>query len=152
MMISILAAALAASLAASPAPAAPAQRVCPPEPPEATTPPYDAFVVYFDRGSAAITPAAARILANVAEAYRTLSLCQLEIAAHADRAGSGAYNRALSARRGRAVAAYLRDLGVDAVPRIEARGETRPLVETPDGADEPQNRRAEIIVSRPFAM
>ena len=30
--------------------------------------------------------------------------------------------------------------------RIEAHGEARPLVETADGVDEPQNRRVEIVV------
>lgn len=109
---------------------------------------YDVFIIFFDRDSAAITAEAARILDNVARAYRPLSHCQLNVAAHTDRAGSDAYNLALSQRRGQAVIAYLRERGVHATPRIEALGEAYPLVETPDGAEEHQNRRAEIVISR----
>ena len=111
--------------------------------------PYDVFIIFFERDSAAISPAAARILDNVAESYRPLSHCRLNVWAHTDRVGSGAHNQALSERRGEAVVAHLRRLGVLAAPRIEALGETRPLVDTADGVEERQNRRAEIIISSP---
>ena len=146
--LAMVAAALTAGLPAQPVTPPPAPRpVCAANP---ARPPDDPFLIFFDRDSAAITPEAALILANVAEAYRVLSLCELLVAAHTDRAGSDAHNLALSQRRGHAVVAYLRRLGVDAAaPEIEAFGETRPLVETPDGVAEPQNRRAEIIVTSP---
>ena len=148
-MVHFLTAALAAGLPAQPVTSAPSPRpACAASLPG--RPPDDPFMIFFDRDSAAITPNAARILANVAEAYRMLSLCELLVAAHTDRAGSDAHNLALSQRRGRAVVAYLRRLGVDAAaPEIEALGETRPLVDTPDGVAEAQNRRAEIIVTSP---
>ena len=111
---------------------------------------YYPFIVFFDRDSVAITPAAARILDNVAQTYRPLSHCQLNVAAHTDRAESDGNDRALSRRRAEAVVAHLRRLGVHATPRIETFGETRPLVETPDGVEDFQNRRAEIVISRPF--
>lgn len=109
--------------------------------------PYDPFIIFFDSGSAAITPAAAAILDNAATVYRPLSHCLLVVAAHTDRAGTSAYNRALSERRARAVVAYLRQRGVRAEPRIEPYGETRPLVETGDGVEERENRRAEILIA-----
>lgn len=149
MVIHLMTVALATALPAQPVTPAPAPRpACAARPPG--HPPDDPFMIFFDRDSAAITPNAARVLANVAEAWRVLSLCELLVAAHADRAGSDAHNLALSQRRGRAVVAYLRRLGVDAAaPEIEAFGETRPLVGTPDGVAEAQNRRAEIIVTSP---
>ena len=110
---------------------------------------YDPFIVFFERDSATITPGAARILENVAETYRPLAHCQLNVWAHTDRVGPDAYNRALSQRRGEAVIAHLRRLGVHAMPHIESFGESRPLVDTPDGVEERQNRRAEILISGP---
>jgi len=108
---------------------------------------YDPFIIFFDSGSAAITPAAAAILDNAAAVYRPLPHCLLVVAAHTDRVGPSAYNRALSERRARAVVAYLRRRGVLARSRIEPYGETRPLVETADGVEERQNRRAEILIA-----
>src|SRR4051812_3922003 len=106
-MVHVLTAALAAGMPAQPVMSAPGYRpVCAARPPG--RPPDDPFMIFFTRDSAAITPDAARVLANVARAYRLLSLCELLVAAHADRAGSDAHNLALSQRRGRAVVAYLR--------------------------------------------
>jgi outer membrane protein OmpA-like peptidoglycan-associated protein len=97
----------------------------------------------------AITPAAAAILDQAAVAYAPLGHCTIWIYTHSDRAGAAAYNLALSRRRAAAIAAYLRRRGLTAPFRIEAFGESRPLVETPDGVREPQNRRAEIIAGPP---
>ena len=107
---------------------------------------YEVHIVFFDRDSAAITRSAAATLAQAAETYRPLAHCLLTVAAHADGAGPSAYNLRLSLRRATAVVARLRRLGVHAPAVIEAFGETRPIVETADGAQEAQNRRAEIII------
>ena len=107
---------------------------------------YDPFVIFFDSGSAAITPSAARILDNAAATYRSLPHCRLDVDAHADRAGPAAYTLALSRRRAKAIVAYLRRRGVRAEARIQYFGEGRPLVETKDGVSEPQNRYATILI------
>jgi OOP family OmpA-OmpF porin len=151
MAFDALAMIAAAAVSAQPVPATP-QLSCgaaESSPGAADGPPYDVFMIFFDRDSAAITSDAARTLENAAQVYRRLPHCQLNVWAHTDRLGSDAYNLTLSARRGRAVVAYMRHLGVLAAPRIEAHGETRLLVDTADGVAEPQNRRAEIIIGRP---
>ena len=110
---------------------------------------YDPFIIFFDSGSAAITPQAGIILDNVAKAYRPLEHCRLEVAAHADRVGAAGYNLILSKRRAEAILAYLRWRGVRAEARIEYFGEARPLVATEDGVAEPQNRFATILIASP---
>ena len=72
---------------------------------------------------------------------------RIEVAGHADRAGTPQYNQRLSERRAAAVA---NELDRQGVPRsamvVQAFGESRPLVATADGVREPQNRRVEIIL------
>jgi outer membrane protein OmpA-like peptidoglycan-associated protein len=87
------------------------------------------------------------VVRRAAENARRGGVSRITITGHADRSGPDAYNMALSQRRANAV----RDALVrDGVPgnRITtvARGETQPLVPTPDGVREPQNRRAELVV------
>ena len=108
--------------------------------------PYDVFLVFFDYDSVAIPPDAAAILDRVAETYRPLSHCRLNVASHTDRIGRADYNLSLSRRRAHAVVDYLRQRGVQAVPHIEAFGESRSLVETGDGVAERHNRRVEIVI------
>jgi OOP family OmpA-OmpF porin len=106
----------------------------------------DLFVIFFDWDSSAITPAAAAILDRVAIGYALVPHCAVWIYAHGDRSGPAAYNLALSRRRAEAVAAYLTPRGVIAEIHFEPLGESRPIVNTPDGEREPQNRRAEIML------
>ena len=66
---------------------------------------------------------------------------------HADRSGSDAYNMGLSQRRAAAVASALESNGVSAsVLEVSGRGEAEPKVPTPDGEQNPTNRRVEITV------
>lgn len=101
--------------------------------------------VYFAFDSAEITPQGrANIAATVQEAQRR-QVAQLTVVGHADRAGSDQYNEQLSAERARAVAEELAAQGVprDRI-RTGAEGERAPEVPTPDGVEQPQNRRAVI--------
>jgi len=107
------------------------------------------FILFFDWGSAEINPRAAAILEQVARVYAPLAQCEVTITGHADRSGEADYNLALSRQRAESVGAYLRQRGVTARFRIEPYGEERPLVETPDGQREVQNRRSEILVGNP---
>jgi opacity protein-like surface antigen len=113
----------------------------PPPPPQ----PIGPFIVFFDWDRADITPQAAAILDNAAQAYAAGGQSRVVLAGHADRSGSASYNVGLSQRRADAVRAYLAGRGVpEGAISSEAFGESRPLVETADGVREPQNRRVEI--------
>jgi outer membrane protein OmpA-like peptidoglycan-associated protein len=69
------------------------------------------------------------------------------IIGHTDTVGSSAYNEALSVRRADRVRQALLRLGVPAGSiEIKGMGKRDPLVRTPDGTDEPRNRRVEISV------
>jgi outer membrane protein OmpA-like peptidoglycan-associated protein len=101
--------------------------------------------VFFDWDRSDITPEAASILDNAAQAYATTGQASIMLAGHADKSGSDQYNVGLSQRRADAVKTYLAGKGVpDTSITTEAFGESRPLVETADGVREPQNRRVEI--------
>lgn len=103
------------------------------------------FMVFFDFDSDSISPAAAAILDNVAQAYKECGQAQVTIAGHTDRKGDAQYNVGLSQRMAANVRSYLAGRGIpDGVMVTEAFGESRPLVETADGVSEPQNRRVEI--------
>jgi outer membrane protein OmpA-like peptidoglycan-associated protein len=103
------------------------------------------FMVFFDRDSDVLTPQAAAILENAAQAYLTCGQAQVQISGHTDRRGDDGFNVGLSQRIAASVRSYLVQRGIpDGVVTTEAFGESRPLVETADGVSEPQNRRAEI--------
>ena len=103
------------------------------------------FMVFFDPNSDKLVPQTQAILDNAATAYSTCGQAQVQIAGHTDRAGSDPQNVELSKRIAANVRTYLVRRGIpDGVITTEAFGESRPLVDTPDGENEPQNRRAEI--------
>ncbi|MFA5123427.1 OmpA family protein [Zavarzinia sp.] len=126
----------------------------PPPPAPQTEPatPADAamarsFMVFFDWNSAAITEQAATIIQDAAHAAVSLGTSRIELTGHADRSGSPGYNKALSLRRAEAVKAQLIALGLNAAEIVTVgKGESAPLVPTPDGVREPQNRRVEIVL------
>jgi outer membrane protein OmpA-like peptidoglycan-associated protein len=117
------------------------------------------FLTFFDAGSAAITRRAAAILDNAAASFAYLASCVPPgetnhgvylIAGHSDRAGSASANRRLSCARARAVRAYLVTKGISPDQLITVGyGEDRPIVKTPDGVAEIQNRYVETsLMSR----
>ena len=107
------------------------------------------FIVFFDPGSARLTPAAGAILDNAVATFRTLDIRSIEISGHADRVGSDAANLALSRRRAEAVRDALLAKGMSRHMRVTiiARGETQPLVETADGVADAQNRFVTIVMT-----
>jgi OOP family OmpA-OmpF porin len=116
----------------------PVTQTCPPRP-------VGPFIVFFDWDKDEITPQAAAILDNAAQAYQTTGGASVLLAGHADRSGAADYNVGLSQRRANNVRSYLAGRGVpDGSITTEAFGESRPLVDTADGVREPQNRRVEI--------
>ena len=125
----------------------------PPPPPVAAPAPAPApalvrtYRVFFNWDRADLTERAREIIAEAANNARRVQTTRVEVAGHADRSGSAAYNQRLSQRRADAVAAELIRQGIapDEIA-VSAYGESRPLVPTADGVREPQNRRVEIVL------
>lgn len=107
--------------------------------------PERSYMVFFDFGSAALTPNVANTLDGVAVAYKQAGNVEVVVAGHTDRAGSAQYNQQLSKQRAEAVRGYLLAKGIpDEMQKIIAMGESAPLVKTADGVAEARNRRVEI--------
>ncbi|PHR54647.1 MAG: cell envelope biogenesis protein OmpA, partial [Robiginitomaculum sp.] len=119
----------------------------PPPPPPAPVCNDVAFPVYFDWDKSNLTTQAAdAIAAGVARASRC-GIASANVGGHADKSGNRKYNVGLSSRRANIVRGELVNRGVSgAVISTEAFGETAPAVQTPDGAREPLNRRAVVVL------
>ncbi|MGK7862578.1 OmpA family protein [Falsiroseomonas sp. E2-1-a4] len=139
---------------ATPAPATPSapRPVARPVVPDTTAPegvPAVSITVTFPSGSANLTPQAEARLAPLGRALASADLApfRFRIEGHTDSVGAASMNMALSERRAAAVRDYLiRQYGVDGA-RLEAvgLGQTRLLVPTGDGVNEPRNRRVQVI-------
>ncbi|HTY69704.1 MAG TPA: outer membrane beta-barrel protein [Alphaproteobacteria bacterium] len=132
-----------------PPPAAPMQPAAVTPPPPAPPAPQiqRSYLVFFDFDKSDITPEAQRVIQQAAANAKQGSVSRIQATGHTDRAGTETYNMALSIRRANAVKAALVRQGI---PENEivviGKGETQPLVPTPDGVREPQNRRVEILL------
>lgn len=140
-----------APVAAPPPPAQaapPVQAVVPPAQPPAEAPSIS-LTVQFATGSAALTPQAIRVLDELGKALLSEDLrpYRFRIEGHTDTTGSRAANQALSERRAAAVRSYLtQNFGIEASRLVAiGLGQTRLAVQTPDGVDEPRNRRVQIV-------
>ena len=137
----------APAVAPPPPPPAPAA----PPPPPAPAPRAEAprnYLVFFDFDQATLTADAQAIIRSAATGFRDGRMTRLEATGHADRSGTNAYNQRLSQRRAEAVKAELVRLGVPANQiGTSWKGEEQPLVQTPDGVREPQNRRVQIVLN-----
>ncbi|WP_142848087.1 OmpA family protein [Telmatospirillum sp. J64-1] len=116
--------------------------------PRVAAPPATDWVVYFEFDEAVLTDAARQIINQAAQAIRQHpGTPAVSVVGHTDRAGSAQYNMGLSQRRANAVRDALVQAGIPANSiSVVGRGESEPLVETPDGVRQPQNRRAAIRV------
>ncbi len=121
--------------APAPPPAAPMARVVPRN-----------YLVFFDWDKADLRPEALRTIATAADDAKQGNVARIRATGHADRSGPEAYNMRLSMRRAVAVKNELMRLGIaEKDIALVAKGETEPLVPTPDGVREAQNRRVEIL-------
>lgn len=129
----------------APAPVVQAQTAPPPE----TVPDVPRrYLVFFDWDKFAVTDDARAIIQQAVINSRNGKLTRIEATGHTDRSGTVRYNLALSERRAKAVQAELVRLGVPGIDIIVRwKGEQDPLVQTPDGVREPQNRRVEIVLN-----
>ncbi len=122
----------------------------PPAPAEAATliPPTRTYLVFFDWDRADLTDRARQIVAEAAASSTHVPTTRINVNGYTDLSGSADYNQHLSVRRADSVEA---ELVRDGVPKgeivIRGYGETNPLVPTPKGVREPQNRRVEIILN-----
>ena len=106
----------------------------------------ESFKIYFEFDKAELTADGEHLIARARDALRKApSSTLLLVSGHADRAGSDDYNEDLSQRRANLVRDLLIEQGLppDRI-RLEAFGEGKPSVDTPDGTREARNRRVEI--------
>jgi len=122
----------------------------PPPPPAPVVAPVAemAFIVFFDWDRADLTSEANLVLDDVVVVANQSGYASIRLDGYTDLSGSAAYNLGLSERRANSVADGLiaRGIAPDEIV-IRAFGEENPLVPTPDGVREPQNRRVEIFLS-----
>ncbi len=106
-----------------------------------------AFIVFFDWDRADLTPEANLVLDDVVVVANQSGYASVRLDGYTDLSGSAQYNLGLSERRANSVANGLiaRGIAPDEIV-IRAFGEENPLVPTPDGVREPQNRRVEIFL------
>ncbi|MEM8589836.1 MAG: OmpA family protein, partial [Pseudomonadota bacterium] len=106
-----------------------------------------AFIVFFDWDRADLTSEANLVLDDVVVVANQTGYASIRLDGYTDLSGSAAYNLGLSERRANSVANALiaRGIAPDEIV-IRAFGEENPLVPTPDGVREPQNRRVEIFL------
>lgn len=105
------------------------------------------YMVFFGWNSADVNPEARAIIQDALNSATSLGVSRIQLTGHADRSGSASYNKALSLRRAKAVKAVLVELGMsESGIKTIGKGESDPLVPTPDGVREPQNRRVEIVL------
>ena len=105
------------------------------------------YLVFFDWDRADLTDRARQVVGDAVQGAKRVSNTRIEVAGHADRSGTPAYNQALSQRRADSVGAELVRQGINRNDIIvTAFGESRPLVPTADGLREPQNRRVEMVL------
>jgi len=105
------------------------------------------FTLYFVTGTDELTEESKAELQAVLEELRRRPAPDILVIGHTDTVGSHAENDALSLQRAQTMRQEMLPLGIPP-DRIRAfgRGEREPLVPTPDGVDEPRNRRVEINV------
>jgi len=117
--------------------------------PAATEAPSVSLTVNFKSGSAELTPSAEHTLDSLGHALTSqdLSGFRFRVEGHTDTVGKPDENRALSAARAAAVAAYLEKKFSVPAERLEAAGvgSDQLLVPTGDQVAEPRNRAVKVI-------
>ena len=107
------------------------------------------LTVTFASGSATITPAGERVLAELGQALASPELARyrFRLEGHTDTVGDARMNQGLSERRAAAVATWLVRRYRIQPDRLEAvgMGESALLVPTPDNTAELRNRRVRVV-------
>jgi outer membrane protein OmpA-like peptidoglycan-associated protein len=109
--------------------------------------PPSKFILNFYHDSVDLTAESQALLQNVFATIRDRAPVDISVVGHTDTLGRKEYNYALSLKRAKAVAAILRENGVDpSILHITSHGKDNPLIRTRDQVPEPRNRRVEITV------
>lgn len=107
-----------------------------------------AFMVFFDWDKYDLSGSALQVLDAVAgEIKGRQDVKQIVVVGHTDTSGPEKYNRKLSLKRANAVrdAIVSRDIPAQKI-KVDGRGESELLVQTPDNVRQPENRRAQITL------
>lgn len=105
------------------------------------------FILYFYHDSIDLTMESQTLLRKVLVTIRDRAPVDISVVGHTDTLGRKEYNYVLSLKRAKAVAAILRENGVDpSILQITSHGKDNPLIRTRDQVPEPRNRRVEITV------
>ena len=103
-------------------------------------------IIYFKSNSAALTSESLQSIQEIMKAINSQKSSHIRVIGYTDTVASVDYNRKLSQKRAKSVADVLVSKGVGrAIIEIEYYGKDKLLVKTPDGVEEPRNRRVEII-------
>jgi OOP family OmpA-OmpF porin len=98
------------------------------------------FTVQFELNKATLNDAANAEIGRAVAHARAINAQWIVLEGHADRSGSAARNMRLSQSRVAAVKQAIQRAGVNVQFRESAEGESRPIVQTPDGVREVRNR------------
>ncbi len=114
--------------------------------PAPVRPPQDYYRIPFEFDSTTMTAEGERVLLQAIKDVQAIPQLKIALRAHADRSGPDGYNLKLSKRRAEAVLNRMASAGIaeDRLRIVEAVGESRTLVQTPDGAKSEANRVVEI--------
>jgi|GEM_PF-499393 len=104
------------------------------------------FTLFFERGSTELNAASKKTLEEILASLRSRASAEIRIEGHADSLGRAEFNERLATRRAEQVAALLRQGGDHATIEVQAFGERKPRVHSPDNTVEPQNRRVEVFI------
>ncbi len=105
------------------------------------------YLIYFDTGSTSLSADADKQLSEVMDTIKSLSSTNIAVIGHSDSVGTIQVNDALSLKRAESVVDALAAKGIDRKNiEVTNHGKANPLVPTPDGVEEPRNRRVEVIV------
>lgn len=113
----------------------------------ALPPPPLQFIMYFHHDSDKLTNESLAKLDDISRRIRERAPVDISVVGHTDTVGDKTYNYQLSMKRARAVAALLKEKGVDpSTLETTSHGKDNPLVPTGDNVSEPRNRRVEVTV------
>ena len=105
------------------------------------------YMAFFDLGSVKLSDQSQQTISQAAQVYKTKANARVMVTGYADTVGNPQMNVQLSQRRAKVVADALIKAGVpvDAI-QTTGDGETSLLVQTGDQANEPRNRRVQIVI------
>jgi len=106
------------------------------------------YMTFFELGSTKLSEQSMTTISQAAQVYKTKANANVVVVGYADTVGSPAMNMQLSQRRANAVKDALVAGGVPAtVITTTADGDTSLLVDTGPQANQPKNRRVQIVVN-----